>query len=389
MLVIEMNIENKQVDLWDLSNEAIYVKFGQGSIEKFLDYAVSLAGSKANLAKMVRRKSLQSNFRVYRNCKSFISLKIVKEILSLFPESTNKEFKNDLKNNLEEIKCEKSRKTIKSPKFPLKLSQDFFGLLGNLIADCYVETKYGSVQISYLNKCEALLDQFKERVNNVFGKVEAYERTNKNDVKEIRYPAIVGVLIGEMIGKLPKGLENISVFVLNSDEKSQMSFLQALFDDEGCVSVEKYQIIIEMANENIIKCAKEMLLKFGIRAGKISIVEDGDYQTRYRFGISNKRDLELFNEKICFKHPHKKNKIRILLNSYKQPHYGKGGESRESIIKLLNESTLTRREMSDRLKRPIGSLERHLQKLEKESVIKSIRDEKRIKTYYINSIRKV
>jgi len=127
-----------------------------------------------------------------------------------------------------------------------------------------------------------------------------------------------------------------------------------------------------------------LLLKFGIRAGKISRVEDEPYKTRYRFGISHRNDLRLFAEKIDFNHPNKKEKLQISLNSYSRPHYCKMGETKNLIARLLKNSSLTRCEISDRLNRPVSSLEGHLQKLEKDGTIKSIRNRKRIKVYYIN-----
>jgi intein/homing endonuclease len=106
-------------------------------------------------------------------------------------------------------------------------------------------------------------------------------------------------------------------FIKKLDNEQKIVFLRALFDDEGCVSIKKYQIIIEMANKTLIENIKSLLLDMGIRSGKISKVVEIDYKNRYRISISGKGNLELFYRKINFINRDKRNKLYILLNSYK------------------------------------------------------------------------
>jgi hypothetical protein len=304
----------EQIDLWDLTDKRIRVKFQQHVIGKFLDYCVDLIGKKTTLSKLVNKPNLLRHFNDYKFNRSSISLDMVKSLVKILPYNEKENFKTELRNNLLEIKLGGSlSKPIRNPKFPITLSKDFLEFLGHLLGDGCIEFISNCPIIWYTNKSDELINRFSEIVKNIFGDVDLYKRVQKNGVKDIRCPTIVGIILNELLKSSLNSLD----FIKKLDNEQKIVFLRALFDDEGCVSIKKYQIIIEMANKTLIEYIKSLLLELGIRSGKISKVVEIDYKNRYRISISGKENLELFYRKINFINRDKRNKLYILLNSYK------------------------------------------------------------------------
>ncbi|MEM5772629.1 MAG: LAGLIDADG family homing endonuclease [Candidatus Aenigmatarchaeota archaeon] len=309
---VKMNVR-KELNLWDLTNERIYVKIDPAVIRSFFDYSVKFVGTQNRLSIMLKRKRL-THIKEYKTGKSFVQLKLIKDILNLLPHDMSIKFKKLLNDNLKEIKCSGSlSKPINNPKFPITLNSSLVELLGHLLGDGCIEFRSNCPIIWYTNKSEELLNRFSELIQNVFGNVNLYKRTQRNGVKDIRCPTIIGMLLNEFLSfKSIKSLD----FLANLVDGQKEIFLQALFDDEGCVTIPKYQIIIEMTNKKLIQIIKTMLLELGINSGKIREV-NSYYKRRYRLCISGKKNLELFRNKINFVNSDKKYKLNTLLSSYK------------------------------------------------------------------------
>jgi len=97
----------------------------------------------------------------------------------------------------------------------------------------------------------------------------------------------------------------------------QKIFLRSLFDEEGYVIPEKYQIGVQMMNLEMIKLSKRLLLNFGIESGKIGPRPQRTGTVLHEFRISGRRNLERFGKIIGLMHPKKKMQLKTLLNKYK------------------------------------------------------------------------
>lgn len=305
----------KSITLWEIENPKVYVMFRPKATQEFLRTIVNKFGTITEVSKLIKRETFSSHFQSYLKNKSFMQLEMVKRILYLLPKRERLTHKRRLEKNIEKIKMSTVSKHIRKPKFPFKLSPLLIITLGNVIAEGYVETRLPI--ISYTNKETILHDEFKRRMKQIFGDVEFYEKENINNVIETRYPTIVGTLIEELIGRIPKNLELIPRLISNLKPSYQKMFLESLFDEEGYVIVEKYQIGIEMQNLQIIKLSKRLLLKFGIKTGKIGPRPQRTGTVLYEFRISGRENLEKFKSKIGLMHPKKKLKLNSLLNVYK------------------------------------------------------------------------
>ncbi len=307
-----------EINLWDINQENVHVKIKEHTISHFFDYAVDFAGTQDKLARLLGKKRL-SHIKEFKTGKSSVQLKLIENILSLFPEGVKKKFMRHLEKNVEEIKCYASAsKSIKNPKFPIRFSTSLAKILGHLMGDGYIEMRGSTPSIGYTNKNRVLIENFKKDVERVFGEINTNDRINVNDVFDVRYPSIIGILLSNLLGHLPKSLDQVPSLIVKLDKESKSLFLRALYDDEGYVSVSKYQIGIEMSNKNVIKMMKMLLLEFGIESGKLTkIIDKRGFKPRHGFRISNKKNLQLFLNKIGFDHPLKKERLITLLQKYK------------------------------------------------------------------------
>jgi hypothetical protein len=290
------------------------VLFNREIMQTFLETIVSRLGSVTKVSKAIRKETFLKHYRSYFRNESFMQLQMVKQLLNLLPRHEKIFYQRKLERNIQEIKMSRVSKSIKKPKFPLKITPLFILSLANVLTEGYVERL--APTISYTNKELILHKEFNKRMQNVFGNITPSVKENKNEVLETRYPTIVGVLIEELIGKLPTSLNKIPRFLSNLPSTYQKMFLRSLFDEEGYISPEKYQIGVQMKNLQIIKLSKILLSKFGIRSGKIGKRPQRTGTILHEFRISGRENLEKFKKKIGLTHPKKVRQLNKLLNQY-------------------------------------------------------------------------
>lgn len=310
------SIKKQGIDLWGLSGREFYIRLKEAFLKSFFSYSISVVGSQHELAKLLgKHDSIVYNYQ-HRN--RFISLNIISKIMKLLPKDEENKWRYLIEENLEEIKCDGNlSKSLKKPKFPICLTPILFKILGHVTGDGYIEMNKGSPLVGYTNQRIELIEQFKENIEEVFGNIEPYERVTKGDTYNIRYPGIVGIILSNLLGSLPSR-SDIASLISQFDEQSKSLFLRALFDDEGYVSIRKYQIGIDMTNKEVIETIKKLLLEFNIETGKISEkVRKIPRKPIYAVRISGRKNLNLFTRIIGFDHPLKRDKIQVLLNNYK------------------------------------------------------------------------
>jgi hypothetical protein len=375
-----VGIKNK-VDLWDLRYSKIYVKLHRGFLKNLFNYAIRKVGNQNKLAKLLGKNDSTVYNYYHRN--EFISLDIVSKILEILPWKERSKWEHLVEKNLEEIKCKGNMsKSLKNPKFPVNFTPSLAGVLGHIIGDGYVEMNKGTPLIGYTNKCTTLIDEFKMSIKEVFGHTTPYERILNYDVHNVRYSAIIGCILSNLIGQLPDSLTQMLLMISQLDEECKSSFLRALFDDEGCVTINKYQVIIEMTNRKVIEVIKTLLLDFEIESGKTSERINEDRLPKYKLAVSGKENLTRFDKIIGFSHPIKREKLRLLLNGYKI-NYTKFDKIRTLIVNELGISTtLSCNEIAKKINKSLGWTRKILQKLEKENVIKSFKN-MNVKIYYL------
>jgi len=375
----------EEVNLWDLTEMKIYVKLKKEIICEFFDYAISLTGSESKLASALKMKKVY-NIWYYKNISRFIPLRLITKIMNILPKEKKDEFKKRIEENLEELRYGYGlAKSIRNPKLPIKFSPILARIIGHVIGDGGIRMTKGDYPVYYTNKCDTLVNQFKEDIWGVFGDVDVYDYHNKNDgTRMVRFPSTVGIILINFFGSQVSSLKHVPEIILNSDKKSKAMFLRALFDDEGCVSSDR--IHFGISNRDIIKKVGELLKEFGIRTGIITERKTTEkWKASYQFGIFGRVDICIFEQEIGFNHHEKKEKLRYLVESYnnKQIQYKKG-EIRNLIIEKLKNNSMSIYELSKNLSRkPSHRLREQLYKLGRDKLIKSRTEKGRLKIYYV------
>jgi len=290
--------------------------------------------------------------------------KLYKIMLLLSPEKIAF-FRNNLENNLLELKCGKSGKPVVNPKFPLKLSKNLVRIIAHIIGDGGISNKPSNFTATYSNKSQVLLKEFKNDIENVFGKIKLSSfYDGKTKCMQLFYPSIVGLMLNRIIGVQSGKHKHIPDLILESNDNLKCIFLKSLFDDEGNVNMEAYKINFEIASYNIISGVKFMLNELLIKSSKIvrvdRLVND---VPRYKITVNGKPNLMRFSKLIGFNSKEKSERLRALINFYKIPHKDKT-EVKEAIINLLRERRMSFYELATELQNQnIGAFRYSLRKL--------------------------
>ena len=97
--------------------------------------------------------------------------------------------------------------------------------------------------------------------------------------------------------------------ILSMQKEFQIGFLQGIFDAEGTVHFNRYQIRIASKKLHLIEIIEYLLNKFQIKTGKIH--KD---KTVYVLPLYGKENLKKFSEIINFRHTEKKNRLSDLIS---------------------------------------------------------------------------
>lgn len=102
--------------------------------------------------------------------------------------------------------------------------------------------------------------------------------------------------------------------MFNSSKKIQAEYLKSLFDDDGTIIFYDgtWRLRLYSVNKNALMDIQNILNNFNI----ISFVQ-GPYGPRkkYQLEIARKKSVRIFCKKICFFHPEKIKKSRIILKT--------------------------------------------------------------------------
>ncbi len=199
-------------------------------------------------------------------------------------------------------------------------SKELFRILGHLLGDggIHVVKNEGKFRAFYVNNEQVLLNSFQKDVKSIFGDVKLYSRARIEHGDEIWLPSTVGYMLYQLL-KYEKlnNKKRTPEFVFNSEESLICSFLQAIFDDEGSISVDKHTIVISLGNKELLEDIRNLLLSIYIKCNPIRKIVPKNRSIMYRFSITSKNNILRFNEKVGFKHPLKLNRLNKLVSKYR------------------------------------------------------------------------
>ncbi|MDI6798543.1 MAG: LAGLIDADG family homing endonuclease [Candidatus Aenigmarchaeota archaeon] len=365
-----LNIDKmkNEIQLWGLPPNKVYLKIKEQTRSRLFNFGAELTGNKTSLDNFLGLHRVHR--RIYETGKYFCPLWVIKKILSICPEKEKQELMSLLEKSIEELRkgYGDEAKSIKNPKLPIKFSPTLCQIIGHVIGDGGIKKNYS---VHYTNGSKILINQFKRDMREIFGDIEAYEFEDEGIIT-INFPSIVGLMLSSLFRSNIREVKCIPPHLLKSNEECKALFLRALFDDEGSVSIPKHTIEFVMANKIVVEDVKKMLKEFGIRPGKTGRRKEKEHhKIKYRFLITGSQDLKCFYEKINFDHPDKKERLRILIRSYKKIFYKKGGIEKFMFKIIKKEKKMTVKELAKVLDRkPVGRFYQHLQKLKRKNLIR-------------------
>ncbi len=371
----------EEIHLLDLPIEKTYIKLNDNFRERFFELSYNKYNSWNKLGKSLGVKRADTiiarNWR-YGDCCTPLSviLKISKEInISI----------NEIENNIAEIKFKtslnkrggSSGKPIINPNLPIIINEDFMEIIGHICGDGSItrSSPHKGVSLRYVNSEPILIESFKEKVRRVFGNIEPniQIRNGGNYTRDnycLQYPTILSMFILSVFDCQSNELKDAPEFIFDLPIRAKCSFLRALFDDEGTVSVKDKAITIGLKPIKIVEKIRSLLIELGFNPSKIFM--SGGVN---KIILCRKEDIILFNEIIGFKHPSKNEKlISIIKNGWKFNRYI-NGEVKEKIVEIIKDKkTANLKDFAIILNRHPETIRRHLNNMQKEKFIISKRE---------------
>lgn len=345
----------REIHIWDLPKEYIYIQLKEGFREEFFNSAHDFFGSWNKLGCFlgVRRgdTTIPLNWKSGSVCFPLqVALKIG-ERLGLAPEI--------IEQNIIQIRYKRkldgrggsSGKSIYYPKLPIQINKDFLEILGHICGDGSIPIKYSEKGIPtlYINSQPELIDRFKCLISRVFGKIDArvdvrvgeqYSRPNY----VLAYPTIVSLFILSVFDYRVKEDMNLPFFLgeLSTEEKAM--FLRAIFDDEATVSVDRKCISFVLKPRKPIEGVRSLLIDLGIKPSRIYKIRD-----IHRFQIGQQKNVRAFHERVGFHHPLKKEKLDAIIEMGWKFQTHPTMQVQAEIIKCLDSSPLTTIKVREKL----------------------------------------
>ncbi len=218
------------------------------------------------------------------------------------------------------------------PKFPIRFDKNLGSIIGHILGDGSIDSRYKQVFFSNSNK--ELLKEFIENMKKVFGvkpriwmqmkTIPFKEKTRwerrLNSIEELEggkncglfYPTITGLILNHIFDNFAVGRnKNLPSFIFNLSKDFKAGLIRAFYDDEGSVNVESYTIRLFQDRKDILEFFRLLLAEFEISSSNIlSYKKRG--KDRYYFNIHRKENFRKFYEQIGFTSTKKSSRLRAL-----------------------------------------------------------------------------
>lgn len=229
--------------IWDFPDN-LYVLLSKETHTEFFNLMFRKFGGKRPYGRFlgVGQKHLKQYWKRYSRKNGnkyiqYIPLWVLKKSCNTLP------LKRKIEKGIHSIRVRAGDPIIK-PNLKICESPELFRIVAHLIGDGFA----GSLKVPYYsNTCKELRYQFKKDLQ-IFGGIKTYERKTKT-VTCLMFPKPISDILRHIFKiefirptKLPKE-------IFSASDKCKGAFLQALFDDEGCIST---SLALGMSNQNLV-----------------------------------------------------------------------------------------------------------------------------------------
>ncbi len=236
------------------------------------------------------------------------------------------------KSKIISLKAGQSRGEIK-PDFPIKIDKKLGSIVGHILGDGSIDSKYQQVFFSNSNK--ELLKEFSSHMKEIFGvKPRIWMQAapdfgntkwdrKLNEIDELIegrncglfYPTICGLIVNEIFDNFAIGnTKKITQKIIKTNKEFKIGLLRAFFDDESTVDRQRKYIRVFQDRKNILKVIKALLKEIEIESQPLKkyVKKNKD---RYYFDIyKSNNNLLKYQKEIGFTSSKKAEKLNNIIN---------------------------------------------------------------------------
>lgn len=215
------------------------LKLEDSLLKRLVRQGTEKAGNVNQLAKTLNVSS-SDFYKVSNDQSEFISVKKLRELIAYLGTDYH-----SLDDKITEIRKGKVASII-HPNFPFNLSTTTgASILGNIVSDgcIYIDKKARGVKrTKYSAATKEEEERFIQNINKLFGKVHFRKSQQRNSTYIRIGSSIVGDALskaGAPVGRKATINSGMPTLVKEGSDEMQKAYLQAIFDDEGCVGGRK------------------------------------------------------------------------------------------------------------------------------------------------------
>src|SRR3989338_1289767 len=303
------------IHLLDLPSE-LYVELDASYKKVLLTFVLSKSRTRSGLSRLlgVPRSNIGNWFE------NAIPLGVLKALYQKIPELTLQFPPTLLEKKVTKLRGMTNHFGIANPRLPIMLTPKLASIIGHFLGDGGIKKR--DITPMYCNIYADVGEVFLQDLNAVFGEVE-YRKKTQDRLYYLLFPTSLGLILvkslGLHAGKKSKE-KNLKVpnYVRDGNQQILAAFLRAIYDDECNISVRNKGIRIEMANEQIVRDIREMLITIGISCNPIH-EQRHRFSLEWCFSISSQKNLLLFQRLIGCEILEKRTLLQQLLDSYRTP----------------------------------------------------------------------
>jgi hypothetical protein len=366
-----MPADNGIVNLWDLPENEVCVKFSRRIQKLMIKKALEKTKGRYFLAKEINVEPC-TIYDFEKSRFGSVTLSFVKRLSDFLVKNGYEEFSlSNLQKKLKLIKSKFVGNPIINPKFPMNFNNEYGAkIVAGILGDGGLSQK---LYPFYANKESCLIQKFIYNVRKIVGKIK-YTKGEKDDATTVFFPNIVGYILAYGLG-MEKGRKvlvdpSIPPFILNNPNLYS-AFLQQVFDDEGCVKNGQSGKCVELTQYSSKEEPPKRLLQIKKMLEELGIIVNGPFgptekretklgYTSYGWWIqiSNQSNIRNFFEKVNFSLKYKRKRLENLLSSYKTPPRVRRGTRYEKVLEVCRQlksegRRITNRNIANKLKKKL------------------------------------
>ena len=248
---------------------------------------------------------------------------------------------SDIETNLISIKAGIRHGEIK-PKFPIKTDNNLGSIIGYVLGDGSIDTRFHSLFFS--NSNVELLKEFRGNICKIFGvepRIWIQKRRRFEEKSEwlrkskgldyipalhcvgLYYPKICSDILYFICGKFAEGKKKQitnEINIFNLDFKKGL--IRAFFDSEGSVRCDSHTVRFHQDNKELLEDIRLMLMELGINPHEIKSYVKRN-KLRYYFNVNGFKEYYKFYHNIGCTSSRKAREFELLISTVQNSKYFK------------------------------------------------------------------